>query len=181
VRRHPGAVRAVLLFLLFSLGSCAGAAYGAWALVCRGGQCPSTDVLEDYTPRQTSKLYAVDGKFITEIGLERRTLVTLSEIPPVVRNAFVVTEDRRFYSHAGVDFIGLGGALKDRLMGDRLRGASTITQQLARNVFPERISRERSYVRKLKEAKVARGIESRYTKDKILELYLNQISLGNGA
>jgi len=181
VRRHPGTVRAVLLFLVFTLGSCAGAAYGAWALVCRGGQCPSTDVLEDYTPRQTSKLYAVDGKFITEIGLERRTLVTLSEIPPVVRNAFVVTEDRRFYSHAGVDFIGLGGALKDRLMGDRLRGASTITQQLARNVFPERISRERSYVRKLKEAKVARGIESRYTKDKILELYLNQISLGNGA
>src|SRR5215208_4014120 len=181
VRRHPGVVRAVLLFLIFSLGSCAGAVYGAWALVCRAGQCPSTHVLEDYTPRQTSKLYAVDGKFITEIGLERRTLVKLSEIPPVVRNAFVVTEDRRFYSHAGVDFIGLGGALKDRLMGDRLRGASTITQQLARNVFPERISRERSYVRKLKEAKVARGIESRYTKDKILELYLNQISLGNGA
>jgi len=180
-RRHPRLVRAAALLLVFLVASGAGAAYGAWALVCRGGQCPSTDVLEDYTPRQTSKLYAVDGRFLTEIGLERRTLVKLSEIPRVVRDAFVVTEDRRFYSHHGVDFIGLGGAVKDRLAGDRLRGASTITQQLARNVFPERISRERSFVRKLKEAKVARGIEARYTKDKILELYLNQISLGNGA
>jgi penicillin-binding protein 1A len=166
---------------VFGVALGGGVAYGAWALVCRGARCPSIDVLEDYTPRQTSKLYAADGRFLAEIGLERRTLVKLGEIPKVVQDAFVITEDKRFYSHAGVDFIGLAGALKDRLLGDRLRGASTITQQLARNVFPERISRERSYVRKLKEAKVARAIESRYTKDKILELYLNQIYLGNGA
>jgi penicillin-binding protein 1A len=180
-KRHPRLVRSVLLVTAFTAAALLGGGYAAWALVCRGGACPAVALLDDYTPRQTSKLYASDGRFISEIGLERRTLVAIAEIPAVVRGAFVITEDRRFYSHRGVDFIGLGGAVKDRLLGDRLRGASTITQQLARNVFPERISRERSLVRKLREAKVARQIEERYSKEKILELYLNQISLGNGA
>lgn len=158
-----------------------GVVVASWALVCRGGACPSAAVLDDYTPHQTSKLYAADGRFLAEIGLERRTLVQFGDIPQVVRDAFVITEDRRFYSHDGVDFIGLVGAVKDWMLGDRLRGASTITQQLARNIFPERISRERTLVRKLKEARVARDIEQHYSKDHILELYLNQISLGNGA
>ncbi|CAA9358346.1 MAG: Multimodular transpeptidase-transglycosylase, partial [uncultured Gemmatimonadaceae bacterium] len=181
VKRHPKLVRSLLLATVFLAAAALGTAYAGWALVCRGGGCPAVSVLDDYTPRQTSKLYAADGRFISELGLERRTLVGIKEIPAVVRGAFVITEDRRFYSHAGVDFLGLAGAVKDRLLGDRLRGASTITQQLARNVFPERISRERSLVRKLREAKVARQIEDRYGKEKILELYLNQISLGNGA
>ena len=180
-KRHPKLVRSLLLGTVFTVAAVLGGSYGAWSLVCRGGGCPAVSVLDDYTPRQTSKLYAADGRFISELGLERRTLVGIADIPAVVRGAFVITEDRRFYSHRGVDFIGLAGAVKDRLAGDRLRGASTITQQLARNVFPERISRERSLVRKLREAKVARQIEERYGKDKILELYLNQISLGNGA
>ncbi len=184
-RRHPRLLRSTLVVLTFLSAFGIGFVYAAWALVCRDGACPSIDVLEDYTPRQTSKLYAADGRFITEIGLERRTLVKLADIPRIVRVAFVTTEDKRFYDHAGVDFVSLGGAIKDRLLGDRLRGASTITQQLARNVFPERISREtRGWAgleRKLKEAKVARAIEARYTKDRILELYLNQIALGFGA
>ena len=184
-RRHPRLVRSTLVVSTFLATFVVGFAYAAWALVCRDDACPSIDVLEDYTPRQTSKLYAADGRFITEIGLERRTLVRLADIPKIVRVAFVTTEDKRFYDHAGVDFISLGAALKDRLLGDRLRGASTITQQLARNVFPERISREtRGWAgleRKIKEAKVARAIEARYTKDRILELYLNQIALGYGA
>ena len=181
LKRHPTLVRWTALVTTFLVAAGAGTAFASWALVCRGGACPSVETLEGYTPRQTSKLYAADGRFLAELGLERRTLVTIDDIPPVVRNAFVITEDRRFYQHHGVDFIGLGAAIKDRLLGDQLRGASTITQQLARNIFPERITRERSPVRKLKEAKVARAIESRYEKDKILELYLNQISLGNGA
>lgn len=181
LKRHPGAVRAILLAATVGVALAAGAVYGSWALVCRGGACPSAAVLDDYTPHQTSKLYAADGRFLAELGLERRTLVKIDDIPQVVRDAFVITEDRRFYQHHGVDFIGLAGAVRDWMMGDRLRGASTITQQLARNIFPERISRERSLVRKLKEARVARDIEQRYPKDKILELYLNQISLGNGA
>ena len=181
LKRHPGAIRATLVALTFFAALGLGFAFAGWALVCRGGACPSAAVLDDYTPHQTSKLYAADGRFLAEIGLERRTLVKIEQIPPVVRNAFVITEDKRFYQHGGVDFIGLVGAVKDWMLGDRLRGASTITQQLARNIFPERISRERSLIRKLKEAKVARDIEQRYSKDKILELYLNQISLGNGA
>jgi penicillin-binding protein 1A len=181
-KRHPGLVRGVLLLLTFGITLGAGFSFAAWALVCRGGGCPSAAALEDYTPRQTSKLYAADGRFLAELGLERRTLVRIDDIPQVVQDAFVITEDRRFYSHRGVDFIGLGGAIKDYFTsGGPLRGASTITQQLARNIFTEDISRERSLIRKLKEAKVARAIEARYPKERILELYLNQISLGNGA
>src|SRR6266550_8604286 len=181
-RRHPLLVRALLLFLTFGIASLFGLAFGAWALVCRGGQCPPVEALDDYTPRQTSKLYAADGRFIAELGLERRTLVKLDEIPKTVQQAFVITEDKRFYSHAGVDWYRVFGALaRDILAQHWDQGFSTITMQLARNVFPERITREKTLVRKLREAKVARAIEAKYDKKKILELYLNQISLGNGA
>lgn len=150
--------------------------------MCRGGACPSVDILEGYQPRQTSKMYAADGRFVTELGVERRTLVTIDDIPPIVRDAFVVTEDKRFYGHAGIDWIRVPGAFFHNVRAGRLaQGFSTITMQLARNIFPDRISREKSLVRKLKEAKVARAIEAKYSKDKILELYLNQINLGNGA
>ena len=181
-RRHPTLVRAALLLLTFLVASGAGLAYGAWTLVCRGGQCPPVDALNDYTPRQTSKLYAVDGRFIAELGLERRTLITLDEIPETVKQAFVITEDKRFYRHAGIDWYRVFGALvRDILARSWDEGFSTITMQLARNVFPERISREKTLVRKVKEGKVAREIESKFSKEKILELYLNQINLGNGA
>ena len=113
---------------------------------------------------------------------ERRTLIKLGDIPKTLRDAFVVTEDKRFYSHAGIDWRRVAGAgLRNIRSGGYAQGFSTITMQLARNVFPERISREKTLVRKLKEAKVARAIEAKYTKDKVLELYLNQIYLGNGA
>ena len=181
-RRRPVLRRSLLLAATFLVAFGGGFAYAAWALVCRAGQCPTIDVLDEYTPRQTSKLYAVDGRFIAEIGLERRTLIKLGEIPNVVRQAFLITEDKRFYDHAGVDWIRVVGAgLRNIRSGGYVQGFSTITMQLARNVFPERISRDKTLVRKLKEAKVARAIEQRYTKDRILELYLNQIYLGNGA
>ena len=181
-RRHPILIRIVLLTLTFVIAIGAGLAYGAWALVCRGGQCPPVDALNDYTPRQTSKLYAADGRFIAELGLERRTLVKIDEIPETVQQAFVITEDKRFYSHAGIDWLRVVGALvRDILARSWDQGFSTITMQLARNVFPERISREKTLVRKIKEGKVAREIERKFEKKKILELYLNQINLGNGA
>ncbi|MGK2962305.1 MAG: penicillin-binding protein 1A [Gemmatimonadaceae bacterium] len=181
-RRHPTLVRAVLLFLTFGMALGAGLAFGAWTLVCRGGQCPPVESLNDYTPRQTSKLYAVDGRFIAELGLERRTLITLDEIPETVRQAFVITEDKRFYRHAGIDWYRVFGAFIHNIFARSWEeGFSTITMQLARNVFPERISREKTLVRKIKEAKVSREIESKFDKGKILELYLNQINLGNGA
>lgn len=155
---------------------------GAWAVICRSGRCPSIAALEEYVPRQTSKVYAVDGRFITELGLERRTLVRLQDIPKHVRDAVVITEDRRFYQHAGIDYFRIfGAALRNLRAGGYAQGFSTITMQLARNVFSDRISREKTLLRKVKEARVARAIERRYSKDKILELYLNQVYLGNGA
>ena len=183
---HPRLVRGILFGTTFLVAFGVGAAYASWALVCREGRCPPVQVLDSYTPRQTSKVYAADGRFIAEVGLERRTLVKISEIPKLVQDAFVLTEDKRFYSHSGIDWIRVGGAALNNLrVGSWQEGFSTITMQLARNVFPERISRERrglaGLVRKVKEAKVARAIEERYSKDKILELYLNQINLGNGA
>ena len=181
-KNHPTAMRVILLVFTFFISVGAGLAYGAWALVCRGGQCPPVDALNDYMPRQTSKLYAADGRFIAELGLERRTLVKLDEIPQQVQQAFVITEDKRFYGHAGIDWLRVFGALfRDILARSWDQGFSTITMQLARNVFPERISREKTLVRKIKEGKVAREIERKFEKEKILELYLNQINLGNGA
>ncbi len=181
-RRHPNLIRALLFAATFFISFGAGLAYGAWALVCRGGKCPPVEALEEYTPRQTSKLYAVDGRFIAELGAERRTLVKLDEIPEHVQQAFVVTEDKRFYSHAGIDWRRvIGASIHDLLARSWDEGFSTITMQLARNVFPETITREKTPVRKIREGKVARAIEAKYSKRKILELYLNQIPLGNGA
>jgi penicillin-binding protein 1A len=180
-KRHPTFVRVVLLVFTFLVAFGAGAAYGTWALICRGTQCPSIEILAEYTPHQTSKLYAIDGRFIAELGLERRTLVKIDEIPKIVQDAFIATEDKRFYQHAGIDWHrAIGVVLRSPIHGYS-QGFSTITMQLARNVFPEKISREKSVVRKIKEAKVARAIEAKYDKKKILELYLNQIDLGHGA
>ncbi len=181
-RTHPTLSRGVGLTFTFGAAFVVGFAYSSWSLVCRVGACPSVDVLEQYQPRQTSKLYAADGRFIAELGLERRTLLKLDQIPPLLRNAFILTEDKRFYAHRGVDFMRVPGALlADLRRRSFAEGFSTITMQLARNIFPERLSREKSLVRKLKEAKVARAIEAKFSKDRILELYLNQIALGNGS
>ena len=154
-----------------------------WTLVCRGTTCPSLAGLEQYQPRQTSRIYAADGRFIAELGLERRTLVKLDQIPRQVQQAFIITEDKRFYAHGGIDFYRIFGASLANLRAAGIaQGFSTITMQLARNLFPERLNaREKTLTRKLREAKVARAIEAKYSKDRILELYLNQIYLGNGA
>jgi penicillin-binding protein 1A len=179
----PTVRRGLLFAAVFLAAAGVGSAYGAWSLVCRGAQCPSIEVLEDYAPHQTSKLYAADGRFVAEIGQERRTLVKLADLPKHVRDAFVVTEDKRFYRHSGIDWLRVPGAMLRNIQARAWReGFSTITMQLAGNIFSERISRrEKTITRKIKEAKVAREIEDRYSKDKILELYLNQIYLGNGA
>ncbi len=156
--------------------------FTAWTQVCGGGACPSAATLTSYTPNQTSKLYAADGRFIAELGLERRTLVRLADIPTHVKDAFLVVEDKRFYEHAGVDYVRVfGAAFRNVAAGGFAQGFSTITMQLARNIFPEALTREKTILRKLKEARVARDIERAYPKDRILELYLNQIYLGSGA
>jgi penicillin-binding protein 1A len=180
--RHPALLRGLALAFSFLTSFGVGLGYASWAMVCKSGRCPTVEVLDEYQPRQTSKLFAADGRFIAELGLEKRTLVGIDSIPKIVQEAFVVTEDKRFWDHHGVDFRSVPRAiLVDVKAGYFKEGFSTITMQLARNIFPERISREKAPLRKLKEIKVARAIEQRYDKKKILELYLNQINLGNGS
>jgi penicillin-binding protein 1A len=169
-RQRKRAVVGSALACLFGMGL----GYGAWTRVCAAERCPSIARIDPKAgPQQTSKVYAADGRLITELGIELRTVLRLADMPVYLRQAFVAVEDKRFYSHHGIDFVRFPGAVLDRF-----RGFSTITQQLARNVFSDRISRERTLARKLKEARVAVELERNFTKDTILELYLNQISLG---
>jgi penicillin-binding protein 1A len=179
----PKIRRGVLLSVLGALVFSAALVLGAWARACAGNRCPSIEGLGTYDPDQASKVYAADGRLITDLGKERRTVVALNEMSPAIVAAFLSTEDKRFYQHHGVDWVRFFGALKANILaGGVAEGFSTITMQLAGNLFPEDINRrERTLGRKLREARVAQQIEARYDKAKILELYLNQIDLGNRA
>jgi 1A family penicillin-binding protein len=129
---------------------------------------------------QASLVLARDGSLIGEIGKEIRTSVSIKSLPAYLPHAFVAVEDHRFYQHDGVDVVGIAGALKDNIFGER-RGASTITQQLVGNMHPDLVDRtDMSLGRKLKEQSAAREMEKHYTKDQILEAYLNQIPFGHG-
>ena len=140
----------------------------------------SKDAWRIIVPPQSSLVFARDGSLIGEIGREKRTLVSLRSLPRYVGQAFVAVEDQRFYQHDGVDVVGIAGALKDAVKGDP-RGASTITQQLVGNMHPNIIDRrDMSPLRKLREQSAAREMERHYTKEQILEAYINQISFGHG-
>jgi penicillin-binding protein 2D len=129
---------------------------------------------------QASLVLARDGSLIGEIGKEIRINVQIGSLPKYLPRAFVAVEDHRFYQHDGVDVVGIAGALKDNIFGER-RGASTITQQLVGNMHPTLIDRtDRSLGRKLAEQSAAREMERHYNKDQILEAYLNQIGFGHG-
>src|SRR2546430_1588098 len=175
------AVKRKLTFaILLVVGFGVGIACGSWTRACAGAACPSIGVLEEYRPAQAAKLYAADGRLITDLGLERRSVLGFDDIAPEVRAAFLAVEDKRFYSHHGIDYLRIFGAVKADLLSLRFsEGFSTITMQLARNVFPERLPRTKDVRRKLREVRVALELERTYPKNKILELYLNQISLGN--
>ncbi len=180
-RLTPRVRRNILVSVLAVFAFAIAVMIAAWTRACAGNSCPSIDELGGYDPNQASKVYAADGRLITDLGLERRTVVPLGEMSPFVRAAFIITEDKRFYEHNGIDWVRVLGAIKNNVFEMRVaEGFSTITMQLARNLWPEDISgRDKSLRRKLREAKVAREIEERYPKDKVLELYLNQIDLGN--
>src|SRR5688572_4103197 len=134
---------------------------------------------------QSSLVYARDGSLIGEIGRESRTSVSIRTLPRYVGQAFVAVEDHRFYQHDGVDLIGVAGAIKGKILegitGDHRGGASTITQQLVGNMHPDQIDRrDLSLARKLREQQAAREMERRYSKEQILEGYINQINFGHG-
>ena len=137
---------------------------------------PSLDSMTDYRPKVPLRVYSAEGIKIGEFGEERREIVKLKDVPQNIKQAILAAEDSRFYEHAGVDAFGVLRALVANLTAGKLmQGASTITQQVARNFF---LSLERTYIRKLYEILLAFKIESNLSKNKILELYINQIYLG---
>lgn len=145
-------------------------------------ELPEYKQLEKYEPKVTTRLYAGDGQLMAEYAAEKRLFVPEEKIPERVKQAFISAEDKSFYSHFGIDFIGIARAImvniKNLGSGRRPTGASTITQQVAKNFL---LSSELSYKRKIKEALLAVRIEQAFTKKHIMELYLNEIYLGNRA
>ena len=162
----------------FLVAAGGGVAWGSWRNLCF--DCPSVAQIRTFVPEQTSKLFSHDGKLIAELGIESRTPVALRALPEYVPQAFVEVEDKRFYRHRGVDPRGILRAIAGVVTGRNRGGGSTITQQLARNMFVQRIGFERRLQRKLKELQVALALERSYTKDQILEAYINQINYGHG-
>jgi penicillin-binding protein 1A len=180
--QNSGTIKKVWLGLCICAALGLGLAYGSWRRACAGGACPSIAALEGYRPTQTAKVYAADGRLITELGIERRSVLSFDEISPAVRAAFVAVEDQRFYEHDGIDYWGIPRAIKENLKEMRFaEGFSTITMQLARNVFSDRLPAHKDPRRKWREMLVAKEIERTYDKNRILELYLNQLFLGGQA
>jgi penicillin-binding protein 1A len=145
--------------------------------------CPDVDMLRGYMPDEASVVMDRNGEEIAKLFVTRRVVVTVDSMPEHLLNAFVAIEDKRFWTHGGVDWRRVGGALLQNVRaGGVEEGSSTITMQLTRNVFPDHLpASERTLTRKLGEARVARQIEGRYSKHEIIELYLNQIYFGSGA
>ena len=171
--------RTYLLAGSFLLAGAVGAVRGSWQNICAGDTCPSIAQIRTFEHEQTSKLLAHDGRQIAEIGYERRTPISLHALPEYIPQAVTAIEDKRFYQHSGFDPFGIARAAFGVLTFRNLGGGSTITQQLARNLFDE-IGFQRRYVRKMKEVRVALDLERAYTKDQILEAYLNEIYMGRG-
>lgn len=137
---------------------------------------PSVDILTDYHPKIPLRIFTADGHLLAEYGEERRSFVPIDQIPAVMKNAVLAAEDERFYEHPGVDAIGIArAALANLTSGGKQQGASTITMQVARNFF---LTREKSFSRKFYEILLSIKIERNLTKDQILEIYINQIYLG---
>lgn len=160
----------VMLFALF------GAGFGVINILSKG--LPPLTSLDKYRPQLVNRIYARDGEEVAEIFREKRDLAALEDIPQDLIDALLAIEDTRYYEHPGVDVIRIAGALYVDIKLRRFaQGASTITQQLARDLFEDR---RKTLNRKVKEALLALRIEKHYTKDEILELYLNQVYLGHG-
>ncbi len=155
---------ALFMFLLFVI----------WHFIL---DLPDHEQLINYEPPMVTRVYASNGRLISEYAAEQRSFVPLESIPDIVKNSFLAAEDKNFYSHFGIDFTSIIRAAKRNInnIGGRPEGASTITQQVAKNFF---LTREVSYKRKIKEILLALRIEQILSKDRILELYLNQIYLG---
>ena len=163
--------------LLVGLGLFA-AGLVAIAILVTYPKLPSLEAVTHYQPKMPLTIYSADGKLMGQFGEERRAFTRINDFPQVLKDAVIAAEDKRFYEHSGVDFIGITRALIYNITGGVQSGASTITQQVARNFY---LTNERTYTRKFNEALLAYKIEQNLTKDQILELYFNQIYLGQRA
>ena len=181
--RRPSWQRFLLKFFGWTFGLAfalvaAAATIGGVALAVAYPNLPDISDLSDYRPKLPLRVYSADGVLIGEFGEERRNLTPIGEIPAVMKNAVLAIEDARFYSHHGVDYKGLVRAAIANLGRVKSQGASTITMQVARNVY---LSSEKTFTRKLYEVLLTFKLEHLLTKDQILEIYMNQIFLGNRA
>jgi len=156
-----------------------GALLGGFVLALLWPTLPPLDALADYQPKVPLRVLSAGGDLLGEFGEERRAVVRIGEVPDVMKHAILAAEDERFYQHGGVDYLSvLRAALSNLTVGATQQGAGTITMQVARNFF---LTREKTMSRKLREALLAWKIEANFTKDEILELYINQIYLGQRA
>jgi len=171
-------VIAILVGIPLVLALAAALALGM-SVILASERLPSMEALTDYRPKVPLRIYTADGVLIGEFGEERRSVIKLEDVPQVMTRAILAAEDDRFFTHSGVDFLGIArAAFANLAAGGKAQGASTITMQLARNFF---LSNERSYTRKIYEILVAFKIEQALSKEQILEIYLNQIYLGQRA
>jgi penicillin-binding protein 1A len=156
-----------------------GLVIGVFVLLLAYPNLPSIDAVTDYQPKVPLRVYTADGVLIGEFGEERRVAVRIQDVPGTMKQAILAAEDDRFYEHSGVDYVGvIRAAYSNLVSGGRRQGASTITMQVARNFF---LSSEKTLTRKLYEVLLSYKIESNLTKDQILEIYVNQIFLGQRA
>jgi penicillin-binding protein 1A len=173
------AVRAVLwLAGIATAGALAILIFVGIALAVAYPNLPEISDLSEYRPKLPLRIYSSDGAMIGEFGEERRHLTPINEIPKVMSNAVLAIEDARFYQHGGVDYLGMVRAGFANLGRAKSQGASTITMQVARNVY---LSTEKTFTRKIYEILLTFKLEHQLTKDQILEIYMNQIFLGNRA
>ena len=176
----PAPARWALYFLLLIGGAVLSiAALAGIVLILVYPQLPSLEVLTDYQPKIPLRIYSSDGHLIGEFGEERRNFAHIKDVPAVMKQAILAAEDERFYQHPGIDTLGvLRAAYSNFVGGGKRQGASTITMQVARNFF---LSSEKTLTRKLYEMLLAFKIENNLGKDQILEIYINQIYLGQRA
>lgn len=165
----------LILFIL--VGGLTVSAMAALAVTLIYPTLPSLEALTNYKPKLPLRVYSADGYLISEFGEERRAFVSIDKVPQNLKDAVLAIEDRRFYQHGGVDTKGILRAIKNNVTGKSHEGASTITMQVAKNFFTTP-GNKRTMVTKVKEALLALKIEKTLSKDQILELYLNQIYLG---
>ena len=182
-KSSPGLQQRLATALMWLIGAALAAGLSlvivvAVALSVAYPNLPDISELSDYRPKLPLRVFSSDGVLLGEFGEERRNLTPIAEIPAVMKNAVLAIEDARFYSHSGVDYIGLARAALANLGRAKSQGASTITMQVARNVY---LSSEKTFTRKLYEVLLTFKLEHLLTKDQILEIYMNQIFLGNRA